>query len=412
MNKTVEVKTSAKIHSSIGAFLSNMFDFYDLMVLSMALAFIIKEFNLSLGQAGMLGTATLIGCGISVFTTGWISENKGRKTAIIISVVSFSILTMFIGFATSYVQILIIRFLAGIALGGIYTLVGTLLNEVWPPHQRARATTVVMTSSAFGVISVSFLMSVLVPRYGWRSLFVVAISGLLVALYVAVFVPESEVWKRMKEEKKSKTVTPLGEGLKEIFSAKLAKNTILGTLAAFFAQLAFWGFMFWLPMFLIQERHLAPVAVGGYIAFQSIGQIIGVPLSGFIADKIGRKKTLILYFVLGCILIPVFASQQNLQVLFWMLPFMAAIFAYPGLMATYFPELYPTHVRSLGVGFMFNIGRALSAIGPFTLGLLGTMANLQTSISICGFIYVCAGIMVFFMPETLRKKEELDAIKG
>lgn len=259
-NPTATVK-GAKLHSSIGAFLSNMFDFYDLTILSIVLAIISKEFNLTLAQAGMLGTVTLIGCGISVFVWGWVAENKGRKKALVASIVGFSILTSIIGFAGSYSFILVVRFLGGIALGGIYTLVSTLLNEVWPAHQRGRATTIVMTSSAFGVILTSVATVTLLPKYGWRSLFFVTIFGLLVALYVGVFVPESAVWKKMKEEKKSKTIIPLGEGLKEVFSAKLAKISILGTLAAFMAQLAFWGFMFWLPTFLIKERHVAPALV-------------------------------------------------------------------------------------------------------------------------------------------------------
>lgn len=403
---TTTVSKSTRIHSSVGAFFSNLFDFYDLMILSMALALIVKEFNLTLAQAGALGTATLIGCGISVFVIGWFSENYGRKPAIIYSVLGFSILTALIAIASSYIQILIVRFISGIALGGIYTLAGTLLNETWPPHLRGRATTIVWTSSAFGVMTASFLTSTMMPRYGWRSLFLFALTGIIVAIYVAIFVPETEAWKAMKAEKKAKI--PLSEGLKEILSGKLLKNTLLGTSAAFLAQLAFWGFMFWLPMFLIKERGVAPAAVGGYIAFQALGQIIGVPLTGFIADTIGRKKTLLLVFGLGCVLIPFYVSSRNHQVLFYMGPVMAAIFAYPGLMATFFPELYPTHVRSLGVGFMFNIGRALSAIGPYTLGALAAAYNLQTSISLCGAIYLCAGIITFFLPETFKKKESPD----
>ncbi len=403
MSNSATVSIKVRIHTSVGAFFSNMIEFYDLMILSMALALISKEFNLSLAEAGMLGTATLIGCGISAFIIGWCSENFGRKPTLFYSVLIFSVLTAGIGVASGYLQILVLRLLAGITLGGIFTLVGTLMNETWPAHLRGKATTIVWISSSCGVILASFLVANMMPKYGWRSLFIFALTGIIVAIYIAIFVPETEAWKAMKAQKKEKI--PLSVGLKEIFSSKLRKNTLLGTGAAFLAGLSFWGFMYWLPTFLIAERGLAPAAVGGYIAFQSIGQIIGVPLSGVIADAIGRKKTLILIFILGGILIPLYVSSHNLQVLFWGGPFIAAIFSYPGLMATYYPEFYPTHVRSLGVGFLFNIGRALSAIGPYTLGALAATYSLQTSIVVCGILYVLGAILIFFLPETFRKKD-------
>lgn len=409
MTNSPTTSLSTRIHSSVGAFLSNLFDFYDLMILSMVLALISKEFNLTLSQAGLLGTFTLIGCGISVFVIGWFSENYGRKKAIIYSVLGFSILTALIGFANSYMQILVLRLVAGIALGGIYTLAGTILNETWPPHLRGRATTIVWTSSTAGVLLASTLVAKMMPVYGWRSLFLFSIIGVLVAIYIAIFVPETEAWKAMKAQLgEGKKRLTLGEGLIELFSQKLRKDTMVGTMAAFLAQLSFWGFMFWLPMFLIKERGLGPAAVGGYIAFQSIGNFIGVPITGFIADKIGRKRTLLLVFALGTILIPLYASLKDLRMLFLMGPIMGAIYSYPGLFATLFPELLPTHIRSLGTGLMFNTGRALSAFGPITLGAIGAIYGLGFSIMTCGIMYLGAGIFTLFISDPFKREVKSD----
>jgi len=398
-------KTVGRLHSSIASFMTNGFEFYDLTILGMALVFISKEFHLTYVQAGLLSTATLIGCALSALVIGWISDNKGRRTALIIDVVAFSVLTAFIAVATTYNQLLLARFLGGIFLGGTFTLVGTILNETWPIHQRGRATTLVWVSSSVGVILASIAMATILPAYGWRWLFGVSIFGLLIALYIFLFVPETEVWKKMKAERKANTTVPLSKGLKELFSGKLARYTILGTLTATICNMVFWIFMFWLASFLIKERHLSPSMVGKYMLFQSLGQLLGVPISGFIADKIGRKPTLIGIFVLGAFVIPFYMSLHNLTLLFWMGPVVAAMFTYPGLMATWYPELYPAHLRSLGVGFNFNMGRGISAAGaPIAGALVAVFGSLQMAVSVAGVCYILGAVFSFFLPETFNPK--------
>lgn len=395
-----------KIHVAVSCYLANMSDFFDIMILTIALPYIINDFNLTLAQGGLLGTATLIGCGISVFLWGWFSDNYGRKRAIVWSVALFSVLTAAIAFTQTFTQILVLRFFGGISLGGITALLGIMVNENFEPERRGTITSILFTSSAVAITVTGLVSGKIIPAYGWRTLFLISLVAIIFAVYTYFFVPESEVWKKAKEERKLKNqeAISLATGLKMIFSGKYAKITILGSLASFFAQLTYWGYSFWLPSYLKQVLGATQAQVSTVVAFQSIGLIVSFIIFGILADKIGRRKTMMILFIPCALVIPVFMSITNITTVFWMAPIVCALWVYPSLLMTFFSESYPTEVRALGVSFNFNFGRALSALGPVIGGALAATLGLTIVLKGLFVVYILAGVCISFMPETFKKK--------
>ncbi len=402
----VKGKIPGKWHLLIGSFISYAFDAFDFMLLAMALPMIMDEWNLSMEKAGFLGTATLIGVGLSGILWGWISDKYGRKKALMWSLFSFGMITGSIALTRSYEQVLVIRFFGGIALGGLWGVLAVFLSETWPARQRGRATSFVLSSWPIGYGMVAYLAAVILPRYGWRVLFATGFSSVLVTLYIHFFVSESEVWLSAKKEKTSDKNFSLRSGLKEIFSDKLAKRTIFATLTVFFALTAYWGISIWLPTFLVKERGLDVEKMGLFMVMINVGMFLGYQIFGYLADKIGRKTTLIISFIGGSVMLPLYASAQNTTLLFWLGPLLMMFFVYAGVLGAYFPELYPTHVRTLGANFCGQIGRGLSAIGPFALGAFATTHGLAKSIGLCAIIFLTAAVMMLFLPETRKVTKE------
>ena len=393
-------KLDMKWHVLIGGFFSYMFDAMDIMLLAVSLPAIIKDLQLSMTQAGLLGTATLVGVGISSIVVGWYADNHGRRKALLWSLVSFGLLTAGIAAASSWAEVLTLRFLAGLGLGGVWGIAAAYIAETWPPQQRGRAAAFVLSSFPAGAGCASFLAAVLLPTYGWRVLFLCGAGAVLAAGYIYLFVPESEVWK---EQKRSRAIESGGSGnvsVSEIFGPGLLKNTILGTAVACFALTAYWGSTTWLPTFLVKERGLSMSTMAMFMVILNVGMFVGYNIFGYLADIIGRKKALTISFIGTTITLPIYVVTVNTTALLWLGPVYAFFISFAGLFGSYFAELYPTRVRTLGAGFCFNVGRGLSAFAPFLMGHIAAKYSLEVGIGLCAVFFFFGAITMLLLPET------------
>lgn len=388
-----------KWHVLTGGFFSYMFDAMDITLLAVALPFIMKDLNMTMAEGGLLGTATLLGVGISSIIVGWYSDNYGRRTALIWSLVLFGILTAAIALSPNWITVLILRFLAGLGLGGVWGIIAAYIAETWPAKQRGRAAAFVLSSFPAGAGISAFLASVIIPVYGWRGLFLAGAGSLLAALYIYLFVPESDVWKQQKQERINKG-EPVNVSIKEIFAPDLIKITFFATLSATFALVAYWGSTTWIPTFLMKERGLDMQTMSIFFLILNIGMFVGYNLFGYLADIIGRKKAIILSFLGTTVTLPIYVMTENTTALLWLGPLYAFFISFAGLFGSYFGELYPTRVRTLGAGFCFNVGRGLSAFSPVLLGVIATKFGLSIGIGICAGFFFLAALTMLFLPNT------------
>ena len=388
-----------------GCFLSYGFDAVDFMILALALPAIVTDFGFSLGEAGLIGTAGMIGVGFSSLLLGWYADNYGRRPALIVSVLIFALFTMAIAVARGWWDMLLLRFLAGLGLGGVWGIVSALINETWPPHLRARASAFVLSAGPAGFVLAALLAHALLPDYGWRALFLSGGTALFAIIFVAVFVPESSQWREGKAQRQmasgKQTVS-----LSEIFIEGRWRRTVLATSIAACALTGYWGANTWLPTYLVKERGLEPAAMTMFLIVMNIGMFIGYQIFGFVADRIGSKKTILFCFAATTILLPVYALIRDLTLLLWFGPLMAMFFAYFGIFGAYFSALFPAHIRSTGAGFCFNVGRGISAFAPFALGEIATSFSLSVSIALCGVFFLLAGLLMPLMPDLNMKDEE------
>ncbi len=390
-------KLHVKWHVLIGGFVGYMFDAMDILLLAVSMPVIMKDLGISLSDGGLLGTSTLIGIGLSSVVVGWFADNYGRRRALIISLVMFGLLTAAIAFTNTWLEILILRFLAGLGLGGVWSIIVAYITETWPVHQRGRAAAFVMSAFPAGAGLASFFAYLILPTYGWRVLFLCGAGAVVAAVYIYLFVPESEAWKQQKAERKGpKEMVSIAE----IFAPDLLRNTILATLAASFGLIAYWGSTTWLPTFLVKERGLDVSTMTIFVVVLNIGMFIGYNAFGYLADRIGRRKAIIISFIGTTLTLPIYVSMTTPWALLMLGPIYAFFISFVGLFGAYFPELFPTRVRTLGSGFCFNIGRGVSAFAPLALGYVAQQYGLMVGILICAIFFGLAAITMVFLPDT------------
>jgi len=249
-----------------------------------------------------------------------------------------------------------------------------------------------------GLSIAALLTRMIVPHEGWRVLFAWGGVAVVAALYVWLWVPESRRWR---EQRAPATADARASRvhIHEIFSPQLRRRTVLGTLAAACALTAYWGSNTWLPMYLQRERGLDTAHMASFIVMLNAGMFVGYQLFGILADRFSRRRALLWCFAGASVLLPLYAAIRDHTLLFWMGPVVALCFAYAGPFGAYFPELYPTRVRTLGTGFCFNVGRGIAAFAPYALGQMATQFGLSLCIALSALGYLAAGIVMCFLPE-------------
>ncbi|MFC9431853.1 MFS transporter [Streptomyces sp. NPDC056987] len=373
----------------IGSFVAYMFDALEILLLSYTLPVIRADLGLTTTEGGLLATATLLGIGVSSLTVGWLADNYGRKQALMVSLAVFGVFTAAILVVDSFTMFLVLRFVAGLGLGGVWGAVSTYVVETWPAAQRGRAVAFVLSSFSIGGVVAAALSGALLPD--WRLAFFIGGVGVVIPLVVVgLFFRESAEWVEQK-------TTPVK--VTEIFAPELRRNTVLGAIVASFAMFGAWGASTWLPTYLQADKGIPAATVAVFMTVLNLGMFVGYNVFGLISDRIGHKYALVLSLAGVALTLPLYVVAADRTALLWLGPMFAFFAAYAGVFGVYMGELFPTRVRMTGAGFCYNIGRGVSAFAPLTLGVLAVSTGFGAGLLVCAGFMACAAIAMTFLPD-------------
>ena len=369
-----------------------MFDGMDTILLSLVLPVLAVGWQLSPTQVGLVGTVDRFGALCGAALAGLLADRYGRRALFQATLLIYSLGTGLLALTANLSSFLFIRFFVGMGLGGELPVVATLVAEWVPARQRGRLLVLLSSFWSYGWILAALMGFLIIPSFGWQAAFLV---GALPALYVLVLrrgVPESprylmttgrrkeaiEVLQRMgvKEEildansSASLDSNMSRSSAKLLFAPLYLRQTILVWILWFSLFFTFYGIFIWLPSLLL-ARGLGLVRSLEYILLMSLAQLPGYFLTGYLADRAGRRWTFVALMLLSAISAGIFGmTVEPAQVLFWGL---LLNFFYSGTYAlayAYTAEVYGTAVRATGTGWATAFGRAGAAIAPLTVGLL------------------------------------------
>ena len=396
-------------------------DGLDVLILSFAMAAIVSEFGLTLGEGGLIATYTLIGTVLGGYLFGIFADYFGRVHTFSLTIIIFSIFTGACAFADNVTHLNILRFLAGLGLGGEYGIGMTLVSETWPAAKRARATAGVAMGWQAGAVLAAILAAVVLPDYGWRGLFLVGVIPALLAAWARHGIKEPPMWVKRKEMKKKlaarkergETLTAEEEEqleeakkfpLAHLFASPSKTVTTLSlTVMTSVQNFGYYGIMVWLPMILLKEHGLTTKSMSGWMIVTVIGMIAGIYVFGYLCDRLGRKIPYLIFYICAAAMVYIYVNLGTPMALLFGGAFLG--FFCNGMMAGYgtlLSENYTTDARSTAQNFIFNTGRAVGGFAPAIIGALAQSHGFSAAFALLSCVYVAAAVNVLFFIKDTR----------
>ncbi len=394
--------TTAQRRTLIAAGLGWMLDAFDVMLYSLVLATLMREFGMSKGTAGLLNTLTLVASAIGSLVFGVLADRFGRRRMLSLSILTYSLFTFACGFSTTVTMLAVLRFLLGLGMGGEWNSGAALVAETWPSAWRGRALGIVQSSWAVGYALAALVAGIVLSHANWRWVFFVGVVPALVTVWIQHDVPEPEVWKaqvrKARSERRSQNAALWRDSLPRLI-ALLAMNT--------FGMFAWWGLFTWLPAYLGLPaaqggRDFQLLGVASFLVALNLGGMLpGYLLFGILADRYGRKPMLVAYLALAAILVPWFAAARrpaSILVAASLVAFFGTgFFTGSGIVGS---ELFPTAIRATALGASYNVARGLSALAPLAIGSIGQTRGLAWAFAVCGVAFALAAASAMALPET------------
>ena len=396
---------SLRWKSLAAAFLGWTLDAMDWMILSIVLTQIGKEFNIGLAQLGMLGTVTLLGAAVSGLFVGVIADYLGRVRILTFTMIWYALATAACGFAESFTQLLILRFITGIGLGGEWGVGAALVSEYWPDKYRARATSLVHSGWPVGFGLASLASIYILPTLGWRYMFFLGIIPAFVAMWVRLSVPEPEEWQKTKanaDEKRAKGET-VAFPLATLFNPQYRRTTFFAVLWMTGMLLAYWGAATWLPAFLSNAKGLTIAKTGGFLVVLNLGAWFSYQFFGWLSDYKGRRFSMVtgcISSIIGTLIYVSIDSEQGLLLFGPIFGFMT--YGLFGTAGAYLSEMFPAEARATGASFCFNFARGIAMLSPYIIGTVAAAYGLVVGLGLTALFSLIAVIALFFLPETRK----------
>ncbi|HEX7285644.1 MAG TPA: MFS transporter [Candidatus Angelobacter sp.] len=403
---TLSQVTPAQKRTLIAAALGWGLDGFDVLLYSNVQVHVMQALAIhSKAIAGLPTAFMLLASGIGGVLFGFIADRIGRTKALMLSILTYSICSLGSGLSTSLGVLIFFRFVLGLGMGGEWNTGATLVAETWPTHLRARAIALVQSAWAWGLAGAAVVTWVVLDRLhqNWRVVFIVGVLPALVTLWIRKSVPESEMWE---QQRAGSEPAPFSQ----IFAPSLRRHTIFLLLLNVFGLFAWWGLFSWMPPYLT-----LPVERGGrgiglmnttwlLVILNLVGMFPGYLCYGWIADRLGRRRSLMLFTLCAALLIPAYAAARQQ----WLILILGALvgffgtgfFSGSGLVGS---EIFPTAVRARALGFTYNGARALSCVAPYTIGRVGDRYGLSWAFVLCAIAFLLASAMASQLPETKGK---------
>jgi MFS family permease len=375
-------------------------DAMDTQMYALTIPTLIALWAMTKGQAGILGTTVLIMAAIGGWMAGLLADRYGRVKVLQFTIAWFSFFTLLSAFTHSFWQLLLTRSLQGIGFGGEWAVGAVLISETIKPQVRGRVVGALQAGWAVGygisVLAATILFCNLPQHIAWRVFFGLGILPSLLILWIRRNIEEAPIYVEARPKAKK-------DSLWEVFDGANRSTTLKAILLTFGIYGGNYVMITWLPAYLKLVLHLSIAHVGGYLAINILGSFTGAFLNGWMADGIGRRKTFMIIACCQAIAVAVYTLTPIDLTATLILGFVLGTLQSGTAAGTgaYIAELFPTRIRGSAQGLCGNAGRALGALMPTMVGILGSNMKLGAAMGLCACsTYFLVVVAAFLLPET------------
>jgi MFS transporter, AAHS family, 4-hydroxybenzoate transporter len=374
-------------------FILNMNDGIDVLIVSFSGSDIIKEWSLSKAQMGYVFSSGLFGMTLGCFFIAPMGDKIGRRKVFITSLILISSGMLLVGICSSYLQLLTFRFITGLGIGGILPTMAATAAEFSNNKRRDFNVGLVQAGWPVGAILTGFFCAYAIPQFGWRFAFLFAgFISLLMLILVLVYMTNSIEFLSKNQPRNAlnqlnrllfkmghdgiETLPKLEENKKEtplsaLFSEEYKNSTFKLWIAVFFGFLTLYTLMSWVPN--IAKEAGLPFDMATYVGIAlNLGAVIGTTSLGLIASKFGLKKVVVSFMICAFVIMIIYGNITLSTVIIFLLICLIGIFVQGGFNGMYpiLARVYPTEIRTTGVGFAVGVGRFGAILGPTLFGYL------------------------------------------
>ncbi|SFH32191.1 MFS transporter [Modicisalibacter xianhensis] len=373
-----------------------IFDGYDLVIYGVVLPLLMEQWQLSPMVAGLLGSSALFGMMFGAMSFGTLSDKWGRKKTILLCVVLFSVTTVINGFATTPWQFGILRFIAGLGIGGVMPNVVALMTEYSPKRSRSTLVAVMFSGYAVGGMMSAGLGIWIVPTFGWQVMFYLAVVPLLILPLIIKYLPDSvgfllrrgrddEARRILQAIDPSQSISasdnlalPAAKESKapvlDLFKEGRALSTLMFWTAFFMCLLMVYALGSWLPKLMSMAGYALSSSLM-FLMVLNVGAIVGAVGGGWLADRFHLKTVLVVFFIFAAASLSLLGFESPMWVLYSLVAIAGATtIGSQILLYAYVAQFYPIAIRSTGLGWASGIGRNGAIVGPLLGGSLLALA--------------------------------------
>ena len=387
--------TSFQIAVLILCMLVAALDGFDTQAIGYTAPAIAAQIHLPMPQFGQVGSAGLLGAAIGALSFGPLADVFGRKWFMILAVVVFAVFSYLTATSGTLNELLAYRFCAGLGLGGVTPAFLAMGAELAPKRLRSVFVTVLFASFPGGGLLGSLLASWVIPTFGWQSLFYIgAVAPLVIAAILAVYLPESiryllarnighdEVRRTLErimpgevpaDAELTAPPDPAREGVPvtHLFTEGRAVPTVLLWVPFFMVFMVLVTVTFWTPA-VLNSVGFSLSSAALIIGLNNLGSALASAMSGWLVHRLGAFPVLIPGFIIGGLCLAWFGQATSSVPMLAAASFLAGAFVGgtgTGLLAVA-AGMYPTSIRSTGIGWAMGMGRVGQVFGPVLTGLL------------------------------------------
>lgn len=415
----------------IVCFLIVLMDGFDTQAIGFAAKSISSALSIPMPLFGTVFSVGLLGTMLGAFILGPMADRYGRRKPLFGAVVIFGAFTLLTAYATSFNELLVCRFLAGLGLGGAIPNLLTLSSDYAPSKIKGQLTGILYAAFPIGGAAGAFLSAQIAPIYGWQALFYVGgVLPFILAVVVLTSIPESmqymlkqgmdqdaikAIARRIKPDADlqgtltmQQEIAPSGGVARELFSPKHLWSTLLLWIGFFMSFVLLIVLVLWTPALLrelgLEEKHAAIV-----VGLVNIGAVIGTALGGKLLDKFGPLLLLPILFVSGALSVSALGYVGSTFLALSVFAAMSGFFVAAGQsgLMSLAVLTYPSAIRGTGVGWAIGIGRMGQVTGPLIIGaLLGAGASIHHLFYYCTIPAAVAAIATGLLRFAHRSKAQ------
>lgn len=375
----------------LAAWFGWILDAFDFTIFLLAMPYIQKKFGVSMTATAGVITLTLVLRMAGGVAAGAASDKWGRKWPLMISIVWFALCDGAVAIAPTFLWIVILRMAFGFGMGAEWASGATLAMENWPKRSRGIASGVLQGSWAIGYLLAAVVAGVVLPRWGYKPLFAIAVLPALLVIPIRLLLPDS------KPERESDVPAASQRG-------GLTRTIMWACVVVGAAFAAYYGLTALYPTMLMKTLGLSAQAMSGNVAWFNVGMLVGSAVCGYVAMKKGPMVALFVPMLITLPVLPVYLGLTAAPL--WLGAILGGMFGagYVGVTPLLLTAMFPPEYRGRAVGFVYHVGACMAAVVPPLITSMTERGGIPLNLAIAyvtGGSLVVTMLLLFFRPRDI-----------